>query len=268
MKSNLLKTISSHLLAIIALCCIVCLTSCGLGELNKKAEAQTINFYKDLQTKNYTAALSLCSDRAFSKDSKADWTAELEKNAGLLGDMQSYTKTSNFNIATSTNSGTTVTVAYDVQWQYGQSTDSLILIKESDGSMKIFRYQWRYKNAKFLSEMDESEKVTGQYMDAIKAGNGEVATSFCSDEALKVTPKPNWIAFLNNANNKLGTVSGYTIIRDSSAYHIAANGDAGKGNYYDVFVLSNRAGNKVMEKIIFFQKNYDTPVKLTGHYFL
>jgi hypothetical protein len=262
-----MKTISTQLVAA-AFTLGIFLTSCGSGELNRKAETAANDFYKDLQNKDYKAAINLCSDKAFATDSKADWQTDLEKNAGLLGDIKSFTKTSGFNVATSTTNGTTVTVAYNVQWQYGKSTDSLFFIKEKDGSMKLYHYQWEYKDAKYLSEVDESEKVTGQYMDAVKSGNVDAAIDLCSDEALKITPKQNWIAFLNTANNKLGSVADYKIIKDSSTYHIDATGDAGKGNYYDVFVQSDRGGNKVMEKIVFFQKNYDVPVKLTGHYFL
>lgn len=262
MKKNTLPFIVTFFVLSILLC------ACGSGELNKKAETTANDFYKNLQNKDYIAALNLCSNKAFTVNTKDDWTFELKKNASLLGEMKSFTKTSDFNIATSTSIGTTVTLAYDVQWQYGKSTDSFILIKESDGNMKIYRYQWLYKDAKFLNEVTESEQKAHQYMDDLKSNNYDAAISLCSNEALKITPKEKWAAFLTNAANKMGNVSDYSIIKDSSDYHINASGGAGIGNYYNVFVLSNRGGHKVMEKIVFFQKNFDMPVKVTGHDFL
>lgn len=244
------------------------LSSCGAGDSNKKAEETANAFYKDLQSKSYDSALSLLSPHAFDESPKSAWTKMFRRNAGLLGELKSYTKTSGFNIATSTSQGTTVSVAYDVQWQYGSSKDSVYLVKDKDGNMQVYRYTWLHSNASYMTEMNESEKQADKYMSAIKAGDFGAAIGLCSDEALKATPKENWAAFLQQANSKYGPMDGYTIKKDSTSYSIASQGQAGLGNYYDVFIESNRGDNKVMEKVVFFQKNYEEPIKLAGHYFL
>ncbi|HRH50805.1 MAG TPA: hypothetical protein PLP23_18780 [Panacibacter sp.] len=262
-----MKKRSNQLFAL-TLCLGIFLTSCGAGEMNTKAEETATNFYTDLQKKDYTTALTLCSDKAFEADTKEAWIKSLQRNSILLGDVKTFTKTSGFNVETSTSTGTTVTVTYDVQWQYGKSQDSVILIKEKDGSMKVYRYAWLHKEPKYATEITESEKEATQYMDAVKSGNYDAAIALCSDEALKATPKENWAAFLNNAANKLGSISNYSVIKDSSTYNIGAKGESGEGNYYDIYIKSNRGNNEVMEKVVFFQKNYDEPIKLAGHYFL
>ncbi len=262
-----MKKISSQLL-IAALAFTTVLTSCGAGETNKKAEATATNFYNDLKKKDFDAALNLCSDRAFNDDKKETWKKYMERNSGLLGEMKTFTKTSDFNISTSTSNGTTVSLTFDVQWEFGKSSDSLVLLKDKDGSMKVLRYAWEHKDAKYMSQLSASEKEAGQYMEAVKEGNYDAAIHFCSEDALKATPKETWAATLNAAVTQLGSISKYSIIKDSSNYNIGSTGDLGKGNYYQVVVQSDRGGNKVMEKIVFFQKNYGEPVKLTGHYFL
>jgi hypothetical protein len=262
-----MKPGSNHRLVLFVLLGLV-LASCGAGQLNKKAEATAIDFYKNLQNKNYEAALSLCSDKAFTDDTRKVWSDAFKKNTILLGDLKSYTKTSGFNIATSTTTGTTVLVTYDVQWQYGNSKDSVILIKEKNGTMKVYRYAWDHTNSTYLKQVAESEKEADQYMGAVKSGDYDAALRLCSEAALEATPKENWKAFFNNANNKLGPIENYKVIRDSSYYNIDTKGQSGEGNYYDIYVKSNRNGADVMEKIVFFQKNYDEPVKLVGHFFL
>ena len=259
---------STNYLLVIASSLLIFLSSCGAGELNTKAEATANNFYTNLQKKDYTAVLNLCSDKAFVANTKDEWTKGLERNSILLGDVKSFTKTSDFNISTSTETGTTVSVTYDVQWQYGKSQDSVVLIKEKDGSMKVYRYEWEHKDPKYITEVIESEKEASQYMDAVKAGNYDAAIALCSEEALKATPKDNWASFLDNAANKLGNISSYSVLKDSSVYNIGTNGESGEGNYYDIYVKTKRGNNDVTEKITFFQKNYNEPLKLAGHNFL
>ncbi|MEO6230687.1 MAG: hypothetical protein ABJB11_00910 [Ferruginibacter sp.] len=251
-----------------ALLLITMLTSCSASELNSKAEQTAQAFYSNLQKKDYTAAMALCSSKAFEVSTKEEWKQSLKANAGLLGDIKSFTKTSSFNIEASTTNGTTVKLVYDVQWEYGKSKDSVMLVKEKDGGMKLYKYTWKHSDTKYVDGLNESEKKAMQYIDVIKTGNYDSAITFCSKEALAVTPKEKWVAFLQRASDNLGTISSYQVVTDSATYTIAGTGQAGKGNYYDVFIRSNRNGNMQMEKIVFFQKDYNEPVRLTGHYFL
>jgi len=243
------------------------LISCNAGKLNDKAVDTANAFYRNLQQKNYDSALYFCSEKAFGAQDKAGWIKLFQRNNALLGELQSFAKTSSFNVAASTSTGTTVTLSFDLQWQYGKAVDSLYLIKEKDGSMKIYRYTWQHSGAAYIDAMTNSQKLAGEYMTAIKDHNYESALALCSPAALAVTPAKEWVGFLNNADAKMGTVAGYTIIKDSTTYNIEGPGDLGKGNYYKVFVQSERGDYKVLEKLLFFQKNFDEPVKLGGHSF-
>jgi len=244
------------------------LTSCGAGDANKKAEETASAFYKDLQKKSFDSAMTFLSEKALIGTSEEKWLRVFRRNSGLLGELRSFTKTSGFNIATSTSAGTTVSVGYDVEWQYGKSSDSLYLVKEKDGSMKIYRYTWKHSGANYMTDLEKSEKHATQYMEAIKSGNLGNAIGMCSEQALKATPKENWEAFLHQADARYGQLTSFTIKNDSTGYNIATEGDAGKGNYYDVFMDSKRGDRTVTEKIVFFQKNYEDPIQLIGHYFL
>ncbi|MEO6723629.1 MAG: hypothetical protein ABIN67_24895 [Ferruginibacter sp.] len=248
-----------------AFCLAMLLTSCDAGKLNSKAEESATAFYKGLQNKDYNAALNACSDKAFSKSTKEDWIKLFEKNAALIGAIKSYTKTSGFNIETSTNAGTTVVLSYDVDCQYGKSKDSIFLVKEKDGSMKVYRYVFKQHDVAYGKAMDAGEKIAREYIAAVKKHDYNTAIAFLSEDALKITPKDDWIGFLEKTNAKLGDIGNYTVIRDSASYNITATGSAGKGNYYDIYVETERARAKAMEKITFFQKNYDESAKLVGH---
>jgi hypothetical protein len=246
---------------------VIVLISCNAGKLNDKAVDAANAFYKNLQQKQYDSALYYCSEKAFDAGGKAKWIKLFKRNSILLGELKSFTKINGFNVATSTTTGTTVALGFDLQWQYGKSVDSLYFIKDKDGSMRIFRYTWQHSDAAYVNALNSSEQLTAQYMDAVKEHNYEAATALCSATALKVTPATEWIKFLDNATAKLGTISSYAVIKDSTTYNIEGKGESGMGNYYDVFVQSERGENKVLEKLVFFQKNFDEPVKLAGHSF-
>jgi len=265
MRSYQLGT-NNMLVTLLLLC--TTLSSCGANELNKKAEATAVEFYKQVQQKNYDAAINLCSAKAFTHDDKDKWKLGLQRTAALMGDIKSYTKTTGFNIETSTSRGTTVTLAYDVLFQYGKSKDSIVLVKEKDGSMKIYYYGWDHSDAEYLKQISASEKNAVQYMNAIKEGNFDAAIGMISETAFNITSKDGWKTFYDKVTGKYGAVSNYDILSDSSYYHVQSKGDSGFGNYYDIFVKTNRNGNDVMEKVVFFQKDYTEPAKLVGHFFL
>ncbi len=260
------KSITSLSFVVIALAIVF--ASCHPAQLNKKAEETANAFYTAMQNKHYDSALAYCSAKGFDANEKEAMKTMLQKNEGLLGQLKSFTKTSDFNIATSTSVGTTVAMVYNLQWQYGKSQDSVMTIKDADGSMKIYNYQWQHTEGAYLSELGISQKQANEYMESIKADNYEAAISLCSQHALITTPKEQWIAFLDNAKNQLGAISNYHIIADSCTYDINTNGDSGNGNYYDVVVETERPTGKVKEKIVFFQKDYTDPLKLAGHSFL
>ena len=234
---------------------------------NKNAEATILNFYRNLQKKDFTSAIKLCSEKAFETNTKAEWNKALLKNAILLGAMKSFTRNSEINIPANATAGTIVAVGYNLVWQYGKSNDSVYLIKEKDGSMKVYSYIWEYKDAKYLAETVESENMTNTYMNFVMAGNYDAAIKFCSEESFKVTSKASWKVFFDKAIETYGPITGYKVITDSSYYNIDTDGDLGRGNYYDIYVQTKRSGEAVTEKIVFFQKNYLEPVKLIGHFF-
>jgi hypothetical protein len=247
---------------------VMTLTSCDAGKVNEKAEATGNRFYTFLQQKNYDSALTLCSDKAFQTEGNDAWIKSFKRNAGLLGGLVSFTKTSGMNINVATTSGTTTAVTYDVQWEFGQSKDSLLFVKDKGGEVKIYRYSWQHSNTKYMSGMDESEKQAEQYMNAIQNENYPAALDLCAEEAFKLSPKQQWIVFYENSAQKLGKLEKFKVLADSSTYAIAGTGQIGKGNYYDVLVDVSRPSGTAKEKLVFFQKQYNEPLKLAGHFFL
>ncbi len=243
-------------------------SACNSGKLNERARTSAEAFYKSLQEKKYDSALELISSKGLEADSKEKWIRGFERNNTLLGKLISFTKTSDFNIQTSMSIGTTVIVAYETTWQYGISKDSLTMIEDKGGSMKIYNYHFRHQKADYISAVSESEKQAGQYMNDVKSGNYDAAIDFCAESALAVTPRGTWKKFLDNASRQLGPVKSFDIVKDSSTYAVRSQGQAGPGNYYDIYIKSNRANNTSMEKIVFYQKDYEMPVKLVGHTFL
>src|ERR1700759_557047 len=111
-------------LVVIILSLSLLFVACNPVAVNKKAEQTANTFFNDLQKKNFDSAASLLSSRALKNDDKKAWLKVFHDNNIIMGDIRSFTKTSGFNIYTSTEFGTVVKVAYDVQWQYGKSVDS------------------------------------------------------------------------------------------------------------------------------------------------
>lgn len=244
------------------------LFSCDTKELKTKATQAGTAFYTAVQHKDYTAALAQCSPKAFKTDDKEKWMAAFSRNEGLLGELKSFTPVSEATVNRGTDKGTTVTTLYDVQWEFGKTKDSVIVVKEDDGALKVMRYAWDATGSKYLTETTQSEEQATQYMNAVKAKDYTTAIGFCSQEALAITPKEQWATVLETASSHWGNVASFNVVKDSTTYHIGSTGGLGKGNYYDVVVQTARGENKVMEKMIFFQKTFNEPLKLTGHLFL
>ncbi|MBC8046117.1 MAG: hypothetical protein H7Y00_04930 [Fimbriimonadaceae bacterium] len=244
---------------------LIILASCGANKRNESAEQSANAFYTALQAGNVDEALNSCSKDAFSTETREQWNQAVSNNLGLLGKLKSFDKKSGWNISTSTETGTQVIVKYDVVYEYGKSEDSLTMIKDDDGVMRILNYHWNLKSARYLDGITESEKITGMYMDAVAEKNYELAYALCGYKAIEITSKEEWVSMLANTSNAAGDMTNYTVDTEKSHCSIAAEGGAGKGNYYDVYVTSNCANGTVHETFTLFQPHYDEGVKVIAH---
>lgn len=242
------------------------LQSCGANKDNGNAEKSMNAFYDALVKGDVTLALKNCSSSAFAQgEDSAAWRSAIENNLGLLGKMQSYNKTSGWNINKSTETGTQVSMTYDVVYEYGKSTDSVTMIKDPDGMMRLLNYQWNLRDAKYIENINEAEKISSQYMDAMRTHNYDECYALCGYKALEVTPKEEWLAMLISTNDQTGAVTGYEIDHDQSHCNIASQGGAGAGNYYDIHVNTDTEAGKVSETFNLYQPTYNDPLKIVSH---
>ncbi|MBC8048272.1 MAG: hypothetical protein H7Y00_15840 [Fimbriimonadaceae bacterium] len=244
---------------------ILSITSCGAGKDNDSAETTMAAFYDALKQGDVDKALNNCSADAFTAESREEWKSFIENNLGLLGTLNSYKKESGWNINKSTETGTTITMKYDVAYEYGNTTDSITLVKDDDDVMRIFSYYRTPKSAKYIDNTTQAQNVTATYMEAIAVKNYEAAVSLCNEKALAITPKETWIEMLSSTAMHTGEMSGYTIDEAKSSCNVGTEGGVGFGNYYTIYALSAVANGEVKETISLYQEKYDDPLKIIAH---
>ena len=70
---------------------------------------------------------------------------------------------------------------------------------------------------------------------------------------------------LASTGNSTGNIVSYSIDKEKSQCSISAEGGAGKGNYYDVYVSSSWQNGTLNETITCFQPTYHDPLKIISH---
>jgi hypothetical protein len=251
---------------VIILCVTLKLDACGASADNESAEENAIAFYNNLKEGNIDAALNSCSNAAFTNDENRDaWKKSLQNNLGLLGNITSYEKTSGWNINKSTESGTTLVMAYDVTYEHGKSTDTLRFIKDDDGVMRIFNYSWIHKDAKYSINADISAKLITSYMEALKAGNYAACYAMAGYAGTQTSTEQQWTDMLTNTALATGAVNNFTVYGDKTEINIGAQGASGPGNYYLVHVLTECVNGKVEEEFMLYQPTYNDAPKIISH---
>lgn len=243
---------------------LLLLSSCGAGDLYQKASVTANAFYGNLQHKDFPAAVSLCSKVGFDSVTKKEWIDMLKSDDVILGDIKLFKQVNGFNISAETGKGTRVRIAFDVDWQYGKSSDTLTLVRDDDGVMRVNGYRWRPISALYLNNLHTAELISQKYMAALKQNDPDAAVNLCSADALKITPREEWKKVLAKVAEN-GTLNNYTVITDSAMSRIHAPGSNGIGNYYDIPLRTQRGSTSMVEKVIFFQKDYDDSLRLIGY---
>jgi len=262
MIKNIVMKRNTPLLFIIS---VFLLSACGANKKNEASEATTVAFYNALQQKNFDVALQQFSATAFDASGLETVNASLKNNSVLLGDLTSFEKKSGWNISTSTSEGTRVTVVYDVQYTNGLSLDSLTLIAEEDGSMKIISYKWKFQQADYVDNLVKSETLARNYMDQVVSGNYAAAYDFVGYQGKEAATLEAWTAMLAGTSADAGPVSGYEVDAERSGVEIYGEDAANPGNYYSIIIRTNCSNGAVQESLLFFQPDYDSEPMLINH---
>ncbi|MBN2662410.1 MAG: hypothetical protein JXR68_02065 [Bacteroidales bacterium] len=117
------------------------LTLVSCSDISEARDVAT-KFYEYRQAKDNENAASLCSSEFLSNTSKQDFVDFLDYIDSEYGDLQTF-KSSNFHIQT-VNGDKITSFVYTVNYDSGTFTDSLALIKKSDG-YKLLYYQYELK---------------------------------------------------------------------------------------------------------------------------
>lgn len=242
------------------------LSGCGANADNASAEKTSDTFYQSLMNGNVDEALNYCSQSAFAAgDDRDAWKSAIVNNLGLLGKMQSYKKTSGWNIEKSTERGTQVTTSYEVVYESGKAIDSLTLVKDEDGVMRILNYRWDVKEARYLDAMKNAESIVSQYMENLKNKSYNTCYTLCGYIGAESSPEDKWVGMLATTSAQTGEMSSFEIDQTQTYSYIAAEGNAGKGNYYEVYAISNCGIGSVSEVFNLFQPSFNEPVKIISH---
>jgi hypothetical protein len=241
------------------------LTACGANKKNEASEATTVAFYTALKEGNFEAALQQFSPTAFDAKGMETVEASLRNNSVLLGQLNTFEKKSGWNISTSTDEGTRVTIVYDVKYAHGQSMDSLTLYAEADGSMKIISYKWTFEQADYVDNLVKSEMLARNYMEQVITGNYANAYSFVGYQGKEAATLEAWTNMLAGTSADAGPVSGFEVDTERSGVEIYGADAANPGNYYSIIIQTNCAQGVVQESLLFFQPDYNSEPMLINH---
>jgi len=125
-----------NLLLFVGVLVVISLASCG--DVSEARDVAT-EFYEYRQVQDNTNAADFCSTEFLSNTSKQDFIDFLDYIDSEYGDLKSYSS-SNFHIKT-VNGDKITSFVYEVEYDGGTFTDSLALIKKSDG-YKLLYYQY------------------------------------------------------------------------------------------------------------------------------
>ena len=111
---------------------------CSFSEDKKEAEQLAEQYFSKMQGEDIEGVLSLYSARFYEVTSRADWRAFLENQRARCGTPKTHSLV-NWNVFNSfgTNSGTTITLVYDVQYSSCRVSEKITLFKPSGGKLQI-----------------------------------------------------------------------------------------------------------------------------------
>ena len=237
--------------------------SCGSSEKNAGAEESAIRFYDALKAGNVDAAVLEIEPGVF--DDMEPIKKALQNNLALLGNLQSYEKSSGWNINTSTETGTTVYVKFDVTYSNGSSEDSLTFREGKDRSMHLIGYNWRFIQADYLDNMHACEDMAMRYMEMVKDGQYETAYSMVGYQGAAATDQTKWTQMLSSTSAAAGGIQEFSIDQNQSTVNIYGQEAEVPGNYYTVVINTVCANGSIRENLLFYQPDFGSDIKLVNH---
>jgi hypothetical protein len=111
---------------------------CSFSNDRKEAEQLAEQYFSKLQGGDIEGVLALYSTRFFAATSRSDWRAFLESQRARCGTPGTHSLVT-WNVVNSfgTNSGTTTTLVYDVQYSSCRVSEKITLFKPSGGTIQI-----------------------------------------------------------------------------------------------------------------------------------
>ena len=119
----------------VALCAAI---GCSFSDNRKEAEQLAEKYFSTIQGEDLEGVLRLYSARFYLVTPRADWLAFLQNQRSRCGTPKSHTLVT-WNVLNSfgTNSGTTTTLVYDVQYASCRVSEKMTIFKPSGGKIQI-----------------------------------------------------------------------------------------------------------------------------------
>ena len=255
-------TNSRKSIAIILLFVSSVFAGCGLASDNSAAKDVAAKFYDALKTGDVATAASYCgTDETMSSQA---WQDLFTQNLNTMGKVTGYESGSGFNVSKE-GEKSTVRVAYDVDYEYGKSIDSLTIISLGD-DFKVFVYSPKIKEAKFQDELAKAKAIATDYLIALKAGDHAKAMSYIGYSGTSKHTSDEWNNFYVYVENSAGPMTGMQINEDACvAYLNDDHEEAGHGNLYSVVYTTIHSGMTLTNQIDFFQPKFDDELKIIAH---
>ncbi|HAE34507.1 MAG: hypothetical protein H6548_02860 [Chitinophagales bacterium] len=241
----------------------IALISCGSSEKNAGAQESATRFYEALKAGNVDAAVLEIEPGVF--DDMEPVKKALNNNLALLGNLQSYEKSSGWNINTSTESGTTVYVLFKVEYAHGTSADSLTFHEGEDGQMRLIGYNWKFTQADYLDNIHASEEMATHYMEMVRDGHYDMAYGMVGYQGAAATDQTKWTQMLSSTSAAAGGIQEFSIDQNQSTVNIYGQEAEVPGNYYTVVINTVCANGSIRENLLFYQPDFGSDIKLVNH---
>jgi hypothetical protein len=131
--------IASRAVRVVVMLVAVCVaTGCSFSKEREEAEQLAEQYFSKMQGGDVEGVLSLYSARFYEVTSRADWRAFLDNQRARCGTPKTHSLTT-WHVFSSfgTNSGTTTTLVYEVQYSSCRVSEKMTIFKPSGGTMQI-----------------------------------------------------------------------------------------------------------------------------------
>jgi hypothetical protein len=241
---------------------VMFLAGCGLAADNKQAREIATKFYDALKAGDLVAAASYCGTDATMN--AAAWQEIFAQNQNTMGRVTAYESAGGFNVSQS-GGKSTVIITYDVNYEYGKSADSLIMINLGEGFL-VYEYKPVIVEARFQEEMAKSKSLVMSYLQALQSGDHAKALGFVGYSGASMHPAEEWDAFYMLMNAEAGRIGNIQILDDAClAYLNDVHSEAGTGNIYSIKVNTTNDRMMVSHQVDVYQPEFGQDLKIIAH---